>query len=75
MQRVAMCRALINDPELILADEPLGNQDPESGAQVLRMLQEIAEEEHRCVVMVTHDMKSAELMRRVVDLDTLKGAA
>lgn len=75
MQRVAMCRALINDPELILADEPLGNQDPESGAEVLRMLRGIAAEEQRCVVMVTHDMKSAELMQRVIDLDTLKEAA
>lgn len=75
MQRVSMCRALINGPELVLADEPLGNQDPATGAEVLRMLQEIARAEDRTVVMVTHDLKSAELMQRIVDLDDLKEAA
>ncbi len=72
MQRVALCRALINGPELILADEPLGNQDPETGAEVLRMLLEIAREEDRTVVMVTHDPESARFMQREIDLTTLR---
>ena len=44
VQRVAICRALVNDPELILMDEPLGNQDKETGGQVLDMLLELGEE-------------------------------
>ena len=74
MQRVAMCRALINGPELILADEPLGNQDPETGAEVLGLLLEIARAENRTVVMVTHDPDSAAMMQRTVDLFDLRGA-
>ncbi len=71
MQRVAICRALINRPDLILADEPLGNQDPETGRQVLALLLQIARDEGRTVVMVTHDMNSAALMQRTVDLAAL----
>ena len=72
MQRVAICRALIHEPELILADEPLGNQDPETGREVLGLLLEIARNEERTVVMVTHDMQSAALMQRTVDLMELR---
>lgn len=74
-QRVAMCRALIHEPDLILADEPLGNQDPETGKKVLGMLLEIAREEGRTVVMVTHDLNSASLMQRTIDLQDLREAA
>ena len=70
-QRVAICRALIHEPDLILADEPLGNQDPTTGEQVLGMLLEIARDEGRTVVMVTHDPDSAALMQRIVDLAEL----
>ena len=75
VQRVAVCRALINGPDLILADEPLGNQDRETGAEVLNMLNEIAAEEQRTVVMVTHDPQSAELMNRTIDLADLRTAS
>ncbi|MCA8941495.1 MAG: ABC transporter ATP-binding protein [Planctomycetes bacterium] len=75
VQRVALCRALINGPDLILADEPLGNQDRETGAEALRVLREIAEEEKRTVVMVTHDPASAELMHRTIDLSELRTAS
>jgi putative ABC transport system ATP-binding protein len=74
-QRVAICRALIHEPDLILADEPLGNQDPETGAKVLGMLLEIAREEGRTVVMVTHDPGSAALMQRTIDLADLRETA
>ena len=72
VQRVAICRALVNDPELILMDEPLGNQDRATGEQVLDMLLQIAARDGRTVVMVTHDPASAARMQRTVDLATLR---
>ncbi len=74
VQRVAICRALVNDPELILMDEPLGNQDRATGGQVLDLLLQIAREGRKTVVMVTHDSQSAARMQRTVDLATLRGA-
>jgi putative ABC transport system ATP-binding protein len=71
-QRVAMCRALINDPDLILADEPLGNQDRDTGEEVLNLLLELAREGQRTVVMVTHDPSSAARMQRTIDLADLR---
>ncbi|MCA8950728.1 MAG: ABC transporter ATP-binding protein [Planctomycetes bacterium] len=72
VQRVAICRALVNDPELILMDEPLGNQDKTTGTQVLELLLRLAAERGKTVVMVTHDMYSAERMQRTVDLAELR---
>lgn len=74
VQRVAICRALINDPELVLMDEPLGNQDKATGGQVLDLMLQIASDDNKTVVMVTHDPESAERMQRTVDLATLRGA-
>jgi len=73
VQRVAICRALINDPELILMDEPLGNQDRTTGGQVLDLMLQIASDDQKTVVMVTHDPESAERMQRTVDLASLRG--
>ena len=70
-QRVAICRAMINEPQLILADEPLGNQDKTTGREVLRLLLEMAREGDRTVVMVTHDPDSAAQMERIVELKDL----
>ena len=75
VQRVAICRALINDPELVLMDEPLGNQDKATGGQVLDLMLQIASDDGKTVVMVTHDPESAERMQRTVDLATLRGAS
>ena len=75
VQRVAICRALINDPELILMDEPLGNQDKATGGQVLDLLLQLAKEGGKTVVMVTHDPDSASRMQRTVDLATLRRAS
>ena len=72
VQRVAICRALINDPELILMDEPLGNQDKETGGQVLDVLLQLAQEGGKTVVMVTHDPESAARMQRTIDLQALR---
>ena len=72
VQRVAICRALINDPQLILMDEPLGNQDQATGGQVLDMMLQIASDDKKTVVMVTHDPGSAKRMQRTVDLASLR---
>ena len=74
VQRVAICRALVNDPELVLMDEPLGNQDRATGGQVLDLLLQIAAHGHKTVVMVTHDPESARRMQRTVELESLRGA-
>jgi ABC-type lipoprotein export system ATPase subunit len=74
-QRVAICRALINNPALILADEPLGNQDRETGREVLQLLLDIARAEKRTVVMVTHSPESAAQLDRTVEFSDLRGLA
>ena len=53
-QRVAVARALINDPELIIADEPTGNLDPETSEKIMSLLKSVADEE-KTVIMATHD--------------------
>jgi ABC-type lipoprotein export system ATPase subunit len=67
-QRFAIARALVNDPALVLADEPTGNLDVEAGAEVLRLLRAVADE-GRAVVIVTHEPAGAQIADRVVRLD------
>jgi cell division transport system ATP-binding protein len=59
-QRVSIARALLNRPELILADEPSGNLDPETSQEIMRLLLAIAQEEKTAVLMATHDMTMVE---------------
>jgi ABC-type lipoprotein export system ATPase subunit len=66
-QRFAIARALVNDPALVLADEPTGNLDEASGADVLRLLREIADE-GRAVLLVTHDAAATGVADRVLHL-------
>lgn len=61
-QRVGIARALLNDPELILADEPTGNLDPETTAEILQILLDIASS-GRSVLVATHDLTLFELHR------------
>src|SRR6478735_4646751 len=66
-QRFAIARALVNDPSLLLADEPTGNLDAEAGAEVLRLLRAGADE-GRAVVMVTHEAAATAMADRVLRL-------
>jgi len=70
MQRVAVARALMMDPPLILADEPTGNLDSATGAAILALLAEVAHEDGhgRLVVMVTHNCEAASSSDRVITL-------
>ena len=67
-QRVAIARALITRPEVIFADEPTGNLDSVSGAEVLRLLRDSVSVSRQTVVMVTHDPNAAAHADRVVVL-------
>jgi putative ABC transport system ATP-binding protein len=68
-QRVAIARALANDPPLILADEPTANLDSKIGHEVGRLLRELAHEEGRSVLMVSHDTRLQEVADRVLWLE------
>lgn len=67
-QRVALARTLANDPRVILADEPTGNLDPDTGSAILDMLAAM-HRDGRTVVMVTHDLQAARRAGRVIRLE------
>ena len=68
-QRVAVARALANDPPIILADEPTANLDSSRGHEIARLLRQIATEEGRSVVIVSHDERLKEIADRVLWLE------
>jgi lipoprotein-releasing system ATP-binding protein len=68
-QRVALCRALALEPPLLLADEPTGNLDPESGEQVFRLLLELQARHRTTGVLVTHNPEIAQRCTRILRLD------
>lgn len=67
-QRVSIARALLREPELILADEPTGNLDSRSSAEILALLRRLSDTQDQTVVMVTHDPGAAAIADRVVFL-------
>jgi putative ABC transport system ATP-binding protein len=67
-QRVAIARALANRPRLILADEPTGNLDSRTGAELMGMLQALVRDEGLTLLLVTHDMSVARYADRIVHL-------
>ncbi len=68
-QRVAIARALVNDPALILADEPTANLDSKIGHDIMRLLRQIAKEQGRSVVIVSHDQRIKDIADRVLWLE------
>lgn len=68
-QRVAIARALINDPLVILADEPTGNLDSQLGQEVMMILHDVARDEGRAVLIVTHDPRVEDIADRILWLE------
>ena len=67
-QRVAFCRALANEPELLLADEPTGNLDETNGAAIIGMLFGLREQHGATLIMVTHSTELAARCDRTIRL-------
>jgi ABC-type lipoprotein export system ATPase subunit len=65
-QRVAIARALINQPSLVFADEPTGNLDSRTSQDVLKMFQQLNEEDGITIILVTHDAVVARHARRII---------
>lgn len=67
-QRVAIARAVITSPDIIFADEPIGNLDSVMGTEILTLLKRINRERHTTIIMVTHSEESAKYTDRVIRL-------
>jgi lipoprotein-releasing system ATP-binding protein len=67
-QRVALARALANAPQILIADEPTGNLDPETADHVFAMLQDLVESQHLALLMATHNYNLADRMSKVVEI-------
>ncbi len=67
-QRVAISRALINNPDVIVADEPTGNVDSKTGDNIMKILKEFNEKEGRTVIVVTHDTELKEFANKIIKI-------
>ncbi len=68
MQRVAIARAMVHEPKLLLADEPTGNLDTQTGNLILQLLRRIADEQQTAILMATHSLEAAGMADTVVKL-------
>ena len=67
-QRVSIARSLVADPEIILADEPTGNLDSNSGKAIMEIFEKLWKEEGKTIIMVTHDLKLAKYAHTTIEL-------
>ncbi len=67
-QRVSIARSLVTDPEIVLADEPTGNLDSNSGRGIMEIFQKLWKEEGKTIIMVTHDLKLAKYAHTTIEL-------
>jgi len=67
-QRVAIARSLINNPTIILADEPTGNLDTKTGTEIFDLLKMLSHKFHKTIIMVTHNPELAKLTDRVINI-------
>lgn len=68
-QRVGIARAIVTDPQLIVADEPTGDLDAKSAGEILNLLEEVRKILNKTIIMVTHDPRAADRADRVLHLD------
>jgi putative ABC transport system ATP-binding protein len=67
-QRVAIARAFMNNPALLLCDEPTGNLDAKTGAEIIHLLSEVNEEQNTTLIVVTHDARIAKESNRIMEI-------
>jgi lipoprotein-releasing system ATP-binding protein len=67
-QRVSIARALINDPMVIMGDEPTGNLDRHNTLNVIDILKKLAAENHQTIIAVTHDLDFSKMTDRVIEM-------
>lgn len=67
-QRIAIARALSNDPEIIFADEPTGNLDSKNSKSIIELLIKLNKEKNKTLIVVTHEKRIAEIAQRVIEI-------
>jgi putative ABC transport system ATP-binding protein len=67
-QRVAIARAFMNNPALLLCDEPTGNLDTKTGAEIIHLLSEVNNEQNTTLIVVTHDARIAKESNRIIEI-------